>query len=137
VPLDRRIDFLTLAGGKKIEMPFEMLVVFASNIDPTSLVDAAFLRRIQTKINVGAPSDEQFTEIFRRVTKEQEVDFEEGICQELISFIRNTLEMDLRACYPRDIVNQVRWASRFEGTRAYLDHDALKRAVDAYFLPHA
>jgi predicted ATPase with chaperone activity len=137
VPLDRRIDFLTLAGGKKIEMPFEMLVVFASNIDPTTLVDAAFLRRIQTKINVGAPTDEQFTEIFRRISKEFEVDVEEGICQELITFIRDTLEMELRACYPRDIVNQVRWASRFEGTRAYLDRDALKRAVDAYFLPHA
>jgi predicted ATPase with chaperone activity len=137
VPLDRRIDFLTLAGGKKIEMPFEMLVVFASNIDPTTLVDAAFLRRIQTKINVGAPTDEQFTEIFRRISKEFEVDVEEGICQELITFIRDTLEMELRACYPRDIVNQVRWASRFEGTRPYLDREALKRAVDAYFLPHA
>jgi predicted ATPase with chaperone activity len=137
VPLDRRIDFLTLAGGKKIEMPFEMLVCFASNLDPSTLVDAAFLRRIQTKINVGAPTDEQFAEIFRRVTKEHEVEVEEGICDELIAFIRNTLEMELRACYPRDIVNQVRWASRFEGTKPYLDRDALKRAVDAYFLPHA
>ena len=137
VPLDRRIDFLTLAGGKKIEMPFEMLVCFASNLDPSTLVDAAFLRRIQTKINVGAPTDEQFAEIFRRVTKEHEVEVEEGICDELIAFIRNTLEMELRACYPRDIVNQVRWASRFEGTEPYLDRDALKRAVDAYFLPHA
>jgi predicted ATPase with chaperone activity len=137
VPLDRRIDFLTLAGGKKIEMPFEMLVCFASNLDPSTLVDAAFLRRIQTKINVGAPTDAQFAEIFRRVTKEHEVEVEEGICDELIAFIRNTLEMELRACYPRDIVNQVRWASRFEGTKPYLDRDALKRAVDAYFLPHA
>ena len=137
VPLDRRIDFLTLAGGKKIEMPFEMLVCFASKLYPSTLVDAAFLRRIQTKINVGAPTDEQFAEIFRRVTKEHEVEVEEGICDELIAFIRNTLEMELRACYPRDIVNQVRWASRFEGTKPYLDRDALKRAVDAYFLPHA
>ena len=56
VPLDRRIDFLTLAGGKKIEVPFEMLVVFASNMDPAELVDACFLRRIQTKIKVGAVS---------------------------------------------------------------------------------
>jgi predicted ATPase with chaperone activity len=137
VPLDRRIDFLTLAGGKKIEMPFEMLVVFASNLDPSTLVDAAFLRRIQTKINVGAPTDEQFAEIFRRVTRDYEVEVEEGICDELIAFIRNTLEMELRACYPRDIVNQVRWASRFEGTRLYIDRPALKRAVEAYFLAHA
>ena len=53
VPLDRKIDFLTLAGGRKIEMPFEMLVVFASNLDPNQLMDAAFLRRIQTKIHIG------------------------------------------------------------------------------------
>jgi predicted ATPase with chaperone activity len=52
VPLDRRIDFLALAGGKKIEVPFEMLVVFASNMDPAELVDACFLRRIQTKIQM-------------------------------------------------------------------------------------
>ena len=137
VPLDRRIDFLTLAGGKKIEMPFEMLVCFASNLDPATLVDAAFLRRIQTKIHVGAPTDEQFTEIFRRFTRDHEVGVEEGICEELIDFIRNTLEMELRACYPRDVVNQVRWAARFEGTKPYMDRAALKRAVDAYFLPHA
>ena len=67
VPLDRRIDFLTLSGGKKIEVPFEMLVVFASNMDPAELVDACFLRRIQTKIKIGTVSDSQFCEIFRRV----------------------------------------------------------------------
>jgi len=137
VPLDRRIDFLTLAGGKKIEIPFEMLVVFASNIDPTTLVDAAFLRRIQTKIHVGAPTNEQFAEIFRRVTREHEVEVDDGICDDLIAFIRDALKMELRACYPRDIVNQIRWAARFEGTRPHIDHAALKRAIEAYFLPNA
>ena len=69
VPLDRRIDFLTLAGGKKIEVPFEMLVVFASNMDPAGLGDPAFLRRIQTKVKIGEVTDDQFCEIFRRVTR--------------------------------------------------------------------
>jgi len=137
VPLDRRIDFLTLAGGKKIEMPFEMLVCFASNLDPSTLVDAAFLRRIQTKINVGPPTDEQFIEIFDRFIKDHEVSADEGICRELIDIIHDTLQMELRACYPRDVVNQVRWAARFEGTKAHIDRDTLKRAVDAYFLPHS
>jgi predicted ATPase with chaperone activity len=137
VPLDRRIDFLTLAGGKKIEMPFEMLVVFASNIDPAELVDQAFLRRIQTKIKIGACSDDQFTEIFRRYAKETSVEFEEGICNDLIQFIRTALNQELRSCYPRDIVNQVRWAARYEGKTPYLDRIALMRAVEAYFLPTA
>ncbi|MGA3047434.1 MAG: hypothetical protein ABSD67_12460 [Terracidiphilus sp.] len=135
VPLDRRIDFLTLAGGKKIEMPFEMLVVFASNMDPAELVDGAFLRRIQTKIKVGAVTDEEFTEIFRRFAKEKEVEWEDGICNDLIHFIRRALNQDLRSCYPRDIVNQVCWSARYEGKKPYIDRAALTRAVEAYFLP--
>jgi predicted ATPase with chaperone activity len=134
VPLDRRIDFLTLAGGKKIEMPFEMLVVFASNMDPASLVDAAFLRRIQTKIKIGAVSDEQFCEIFRRVAKDRGVDFDPGVFYDLIDFIRGSLKQELRSCYPRDIVNQVVWAARYEGKKPYLDRAAITQAVAAYFL---
>jgi predicted ATPase with chaperone activity len=134
VPLDRRIDFLTLVGGKKIEIPFEMLVVFASNIDPYKLLDAAFLRRIQTKIKIGAVSDEQFREIFRRVANECQVPFAPGIPDELIDFIHNTLHQELRSCFPRDIVNQVCWAARYEGKKPYLDHTALRQAVEAYFL---
>jgi len=137
VPLDRRIDFLTLAGGKKIEMPFEMLVVFASNIDPAELVDQAFLRRIQTKIKIGACTDDQFTEIFRRYARENSVEWEDGICNDLIHFIRRALNQELRSCYPRDIVNQVRWAARYEGKKPYMDRTSLMRAVEAYFLPAA
>jgi predicted ATPase with chaperone activity len=135
VPLDRRIDFLTMAGGKKIEIPFEMLVVFASNMDPAELVDGAFLRRIQTKIKIGAVTDEEFTEIFRRFAKEAEVEWEDGICNDLIHFIRRALKQDLRSCYPRDIVNQVCWSARYEGKKPYIDRAALTRAVEAYFLP--
>jgi predicted ATPase with chaperone activity len=137
VPLDRKIDFLTLAGGKKIEIPFEMLVVFASNMDPAELVDAAFLRRIQTKIKIGACSDEQFCEIFRRIANEHEIEGDAGICNDLIDFIHGVLGQELRSCYPRDIVNQIRWAARYEDTTPYLDREALMRAVEAYFLPKA
>jgi predicted ATPase with chaperone activity len=133
VPLDRRIDFLTLVGGKKIEIPFEMLVVFASNTDPAALVDPAFLRRIQTKIKIGAVSDEQFCEIFRRVANEKHVTFDPDIPGDLIAFIRSSLRQELRSCYPRDIVNQVCWAARYEGKKPHLDHQALRRAIEAYF----
>jgi predicted ATPase with chaperone activity len=67
VPLDRGIDFLTLAGGKKIEIPFDLLVVFATNLDPAKLVDEAFLRRIQTKIKVDYVNPDPVREIFRRI----------------------------------------------------------------------
>jgi predicted ATPase with chaperone activity len=134
VPLDRGIDFLTLTGGKKIEIPFEMLVVFASNIDPYKLLDAAFLRRIQTKIKIGAVSDEQFCEIFRRVALEREVPYEPDIPEKLIDFIRYTLRQELRPCYPRDIVNQVCWMARYESKKPHFDHEALKQAVESYFI---
>jgi len=134
VPLDRRIDFLTLAGGKKIEVPFEMLVVFASNMDPAELVDPAFLRRIQTKIKIGEVSDQQFCEIFQRVAKEKRVTYDATIPADLIHFVHVGLEQELRSCYPRDIVNQVCWSAQYEGRRPHIDRPALKQAIDAYFL---
>lgn len=134
VPLDRGIDFLTLAGGHKIEVPFEALVVFATNIDPAQLIDAAFLRRIQTKIKLGEVSDEHFCEIFRRVAGENHLAYEAGIPGELIDYIHNTLKQELRSCYPRDIVNQVCWAARYEERRPFLDRASLKQAIEAYFL---
>lgn len=134
VPLDRRIDYLTLVGGKKIEVPFEMLVVFASNMNPDDLIDPAFLRRIQTKIKIGEVTDEQFCEIFRRVAEQNRVAFEPEIPLDLIGFIRETLKQELRSCYPRDIVNQVCWAARYEARKPHLDHLALMQAIDAYFL---
>jgi len=134
VPLDRRIDFLTLAGGKKIEVPFEMLIVFASNMDPAELVDPAFLRRIQTKIKIGEVSTEQFCEIFRRVAADKRVNYDPGIPADLIDFIRTNLKQELRSCYPRDILNQICWAAQYEGLQPYIDRASLKRAIDAYFL---
>jgi predicted ATPase with chaperone activity len=134
VPLDRRIDFLTLVGGKKLEIPFEMLVVFASNMDPAELVDACFLRRIQTKIKIGTVPDAQFCEIFRRVAEENHVGFDANVCADLIAFIRNTMKQELRQCYPRDIVNQAIWSARYENKTPYLDYAAMAQAVEAYFL---
>jgi len=134
VPLDRRIDFLTLAGGKKLEIPFEMLIVFASNMDPALLVDECFLRRIQTKIKIGGVSDAQFTEILRRVAHEHDVEMDPLVPQDLISFIRQVLKLELRQCYPRDIMNQILWAARYEGKKPTLNHASMAKAVEAYFL---
>ena len=134
VPLDRRIDFLTLVGGKKIEVPFEMLIVFASNMDPAELIDPAFLRRIQTKIKIGEVSDDQFCEIFRRFATGNNVPFDPSIPRDLIDYIRLNLKQELRSCYPRDILNQVCWAAQYDGRKPHVDRPALKRAVEAFFL---
>lgn len=134
VPLDRRIEFLTMAGGRKIEIPFEMLVVFASNKNPNDIMDSAFLRRIQTKIRIGTVSDEQFGQIFQRVADEHALKTDAAVLKELIGIIRDVLKQDLLACQPRDLVNQVLWAARYQGTTPQLDRAALSAAVEAYFL---
>ena len=135
VPLDRRVDFLSMAGGKQVEIPFEMFVVFATNISPATLVDAAFLRRIQTKIEVGALSDAHFHEIFRGVCDDLKVSYDAVIVDKLVDVIRNKLKEPLRACQPRDIVNQICWAARYESRLPTLTDQTLAAAIDAYFVP--
>ncbi len=134
VPLDRRFDFLTLVGGKKIEVPFELFVVFATNMDPSHLADAAFLRRIQTKVKVGMATEQQFTEIFRRVCVAANVGYDAALVKELISLLQNRFKEPLRPCYPRDIVNQIRWAARYEERQPCLDRGAVLAAVETYFV---
>ena len=135
VPLDRGIEFLTLAGGRKIEIPFEMLVVFASNRDPRTVLDAAFLRRIQTKIKLGSVTEEQFCEIFHRVARDHQLEVDQATLRDLILVIRDKMKEELRACHPRDLVNQVCWKATYEGSEPRLDQISLMRAVKSYFLP--
>lgn len=137
VPLDRGIDYLTLSGGSKIEIPFEMLVVFATNMDPGELVDAAFLRRMQTKVRVGFATEKQFCEIFRRVAEARGLTAEAGVVEELIAVIQSTLQQELRACYPRDLINQICWTARYEDRAPTLDRASIMAAVEAYFLASA
>jgi hypothetical protein len=134
VPLDRKIDFLTLAGGRKIEIPFELFVVFATNLDPAELVDTAFLRRIQTKVKVDMASERQFSEIFRRVCHDTGLVYDAALIDELMDALQNRLKEPLRPCYPRDLVNQITWTAKYEGRKARFDRDSLIRAVEAYFL---
>lgn len=134
VPLDRRIDFLNLAGGKKVEIPFEMFVVFATNLDPATLVDAAFLRRIQTKVEVGTLTDSHFIEIFHAVCQEFHLDCEPAVIDDLIDVIRRKFKEPLRACHPRDIINQIRWVARYEQIEPVLDRKAIMDATAVYFV---
>ena len=135
VPLDRGIEFLTLVGGRKIEIPFDMLVVFATNREPRSILDSAFLRRIHTKIRLGAITDEQFSKIFHGAARNGGLEIDEVAIREVISNIRNNFQEELRACHASDLVNQVCWRAKYEGKKPTLDRDSLNRAVKAYFLP--
>lgn len=135
VPLDRRIDFLTLAGGKKIEIPFELLVVFATNLDPAELGDEAFLRRIQNKILIGNVSSEQFHKIFREVCSQFLVAYDAAVVDHLIQVLRTDLNQPLRPSYARDLVQRICLEARFEGKQSpLLDWATVTRACHNYFL---
>lgn len=134
VPLDRGIDFLTLAGGKKIEIPFDLFVVFATNLDPAKLVDEAFLRRIQTKIKVNFVTPEEFHEIFRRICLQFNLQYEPAVVDELIRMIGQEYKEPLRACYPRDIFQQILSGAQYLQKEPRLDHEALAQACRNYFL---
>lgn len=134
VPLDRRIDFLTLAGGKKIEIPFDLFVIFATNLDPSKLMDEAFLRRIQTKIKVDFVTPEEFREIFRRVCHQFDLKYDAAMVDDLIQIIGLEYKESLRACYPGDIVQQILSGARYLQEEPHLDREAVVQACHNYFL---
>ncbi len=134
VPLDRRIDFLTLAGGKKIEVPFDLFVIFSTNLEPAKLADEAFLRRIQTKIKVDFVTPEQFREIFRRVCQQFNLRYDAAVADDLIQLIGLDYKEPLRACYPRDILQKVLFGAHYLQQEPCLDRKAVAQACRNYFL---
>ena len=103
VPLDRHVDYLALHTGKKFMIPFDVIVVFSSNIKPSTLADEAFLRRLGYKIYVGPLDEPEYRDIFMRVCEETEIPFfEEGY--RYVRELHQKHEKPLLACLPRDIL---------------------------------
>src|SRR5256714_5330114 len=133
VPLEKRVDYLTLHTGKKIEIPFDMLIIFSTNLDPADLVDEAFLRRIRYKIGIEAPSVEQYDEIFKRICTRKGIDYKTEAMSQILAHYRKK-NLGLRSCHPRDIVEQLIDTARFLGRPAQLTPDLLEMACDSYFV---
>jgi len=134
VPLEKRIDYLTLHTGRKIEVPFDVLIVFATNLAPKDLVDEAFLRRIRHKIHIKDPSYEDYREIFRRVCKERGVPYDDRGLAYLLQKYYIKAKRPLRACHPRDIVDQLCDIARYLNVQPTLSPDLIDRAASAYFV---
>jgi hypothetical protein len=133
VPLDRRVDYLTLASGMKFQVPFELMVVFSTNLNPHDLADEAFLRRIQTKVLVDNVTPEVFDQIFTRVMQNHGVPFEPGCAEYLRDRCIKEGVPVLRACYPMDVYKLVKAISEYEGRPVRLTRTAIDRAVGLYF----
>ncbi len=134
VPLEKRVDFLTLHTGRKIEVPFDVLIVFSTNLAPRDLVDEAFLRRIRHKIEIGNPSWDEYREIFRRMCQIRNVPYDDRGLAYLIQEHYLKPNRSKRACHPRDLIDQLVDIARYLNVSVKLNKDLIDRACEAYFV---
>ena len=133
VPLDRRVDYLTLRYGVKFQIPFESMVVFSTNLEPSDLADEAFLRRIRNKIYVEAVDALCFDQIFARVVQGRNIETEPDSAEYLRRLCLREGRTELRACYPVDICNILLSIGRYEGRPPLMTKAELERATSLYF----
>lgn len=134
VPLENRVDFLTLHTGRKIDIPFDVLVVFSTNLPPRDLVDEAFLRRLRHKIEIGDPTYEEYREIFRRVAQIKSVKYSDQGLAYLLQEWYIKRNRKLRASHPRDLCDQILDIARFLSVEPEMNRELLDRAAEAYFV---
>jgi hypothetical protein len=137
VPLESRVDYLTLHSGKKFQVPFDVLSVFATNLDPKSLADEAFLRRIPYKIAVGDPTLEQFSRIFEMNCERRQLRFHQVMMAYLHRRHYRPAGRSLRACHPRDLIDQITALCRYRGIKPVITRELIDAACASYFIDPA
>ena len=133
VPLESRVDYLTLQSGQKFEMPFMVMVIFATNIKPAELVDEAFLRRIHYKVFAESPTVAEFTKIFENTCKERSLPFDASLVEHLLRYYRPR-KIALRGCHPRDLIEQSLSLAEYLGEPRRITPDLLDAACASYFV---
>lgn len=132
VPLERKVDFLTLHTGKKISVPFEQLVVFSTNLEPSRLVDEAFLRRMGYRVQIEPPTEETFRRIFERYADAVGVSYEPSVLDYLVT--KYPAEKRIRkSCEPRDLLNRALDICQYKGLPPILTRELLDLAWANYF----
>jgi len=134
VPLESRVDFLTLKTGQKFEVPFMTLLVFATNIRPSELVDEAFLRRIHYKVMAESPTVEDFTLIFQKYCQKRGVPYQRDLVFYLLEEYFLPRQIPRRGCHPRDLIEQALSLAAYRGEPAVLTKELLDAACASYFV---
>ena len=134
VPLESRVDFLTLHTGRKIEIPFNVFIVFATNLKPESLADEAFLRRIPYKILAKNPTVDEYCKIFELNCRKRGLAFDPVMVEYLERRYYQPRNLQMRACHPRDLVEQVVDICRYQKRPAAISRELLDMACSSYFL---
>ncbi len=133
VPLENRIDYLTLSTGKKFQVPFEQLIIFSTNLEPTDLADDAFLRRIPYKIEIVDPDDREFHELFAAVADTFQCDYCSEAVEHLLEKHYRPAARPLRRCQPRDLLSQIRNYCDYNNLPLELRPEYFDRVVKSYF----
>jgi predicted ATPase with chaperone activity len=134
VPLESRVDYLTLKTGQKFELPFAVLLVFATNLQPSTLVDEAFLRRIRYKVSAQSPTLGEFADIFERCCLERGIPYDPALVDDLLSDWYRPRGIPLRGCQPRDLIEQALSLAEYLGEPRRLTSDLLRSACGSYFV---
>jgi len=133
-PLENGQDFLRLHTGQKFAIPFDQFIVFATNLEPSTLVDDAFLRRIRAKVKVSHVGREEYLEIFRLVCRQYGLEFDQGAVEYLLAEHYEKTGRALSTCQPRDLVEQIVDYCRFHKLAPVLSRENLDRACRSYFV---
>jgi SpoVK/Ycf46/Vps4 family AAA+-type ATPase len=133
VPLEKRYDFLRLVNGKKIQVPFDQLIIFSTNLEPRDLVDDAFLRRIPYKIEVTDPSEEEFRELFKIMAKIIGMPYEAEPVDYLIKTHYLDVKRPFRCCQPRDLLLQIRNYCQYLDVPPQMCREYFDYSVENYF----
>lgn len=134
VPLESRVDYLTLQSGHKFELPFAVLLVLATNIKPAELVDEAFLRRIHYKVFAESPNRDAFLRIFENYCVTVGVEYERAMAEEMLDSFFRPRKIALRGCQPRDLIEQALAVAEYSGEPRRLTSNLLRTACSSYFL---
>ncbi|MGI9517079.1 MAG: AAA family ATPase [Pirellulaceae bacterium] len=133
VPLEKRYDYLNLTSGKKIQVPFDQLVIFSTNLEPRDLVDDAFMRRIPYKIEVEDPSLENFIKLFEIMSKVVGIPYDPAAVEYLIKTHYEPTNRPLRNCQPRDLLLQIRNYCNYNKLPLVMSKESFDFAADCYF----
>ena len=130
VPLESRVDYLKLHTGKSFSIPFEELIIFSTNLEPEDLMDPAFLRRLPYKIEVGAPSHDNFRIILQKESAKQGLEMDDGVFEHIVRKLIDEKKMDFAAYMPRFIVDQVVATCKFMGQPVHYEPRYIDYALD-------
>jgi SpoVK/Ycf46/Vps4 family AAA+-type ATPase len=134
VPLESRVDYLRLRTGQTMQVPFQQLIVFSTNLDPSDLVDGAFMRRIQMKVGVHSPDIKMFYRIFRIMAETLKIPFDETSFRHLIAEWYQKPNRVMQAVHPRDILKIVRALCEYEGEQLHMTPALIDEACRNYFV---